>query len=126
MSEELKPAIHTLRLAQSGGTLQVLLDDFSVKGVQEYELCSRGGRTVLSLKIIVEKSKVSYEISDEMKRENKMREIKSIAEKYCRLLEKALDSMDENPNLTAEELAKANDCVRVLGNLSVMKERGEF
>ncbi|WP_251612994.1 hypothetical protein [Senimuribacter intestinalis] len=66
MDTKIESAIHKLKLAQSGGTLQVILDDFAVKGVQEYELYGHGGYATLSLKIMVEKVKVDYGSSEDM------------------------------------------------------------
>lgn len=53
-------AMHTVRLAQSNGSLQILLDDFPIKFVQSYQITGDGGNAILSLKILVSRVKVSY------------------------------------------------------------------
>lgn len=52
--------------------------------------------------------------------------VNDLALKYCQQLEKVLNNMGKNPDLSAEELSKVNDSVRVLGNLVAMQNRGEL
>lgn len=118
-------AMHTVRLAQSNGSLQILLDDFPIKFVQSYQITGDGVNAILSLKILVSRVKASYESNEG---DNDMREymeiIEHIAVKYATLTEKRIDeALKSEDGITDMLLHEINDGIRILNHIATTYQK---